>query len=221
LTSIEISNVRRSSRSFAIPPVKIILNNDDRISALTIHDSSVHRVEFEEDLAEEVKAGFRRAIVIFDTRYGNTERIARALGTGLKSSGVETTCINVREVKMNSLKEYELIAIGAPTEWHSASKPMKAFLENLKNVDLNGKFGFAFDTRFEAPLSGSAAKGIEKELERCGLEMIAPRESALILGRQKSEKGNVKLKAREEERFEQVGYQAGLVLARKEKMIPA
>ncbi len=167
------------------------------------------------------KAGTKRAIVIFTSRYGNTEKVARSFERGLEEAGIETVCVNAIDAPVDSLTEFDLICLGAPTEWHSASKPMKAFLENLKNVDLNGKFGFAFDTRFEAPLSGSAAKGIEKELDRCGLEMIAPRESALILGRQKGEKGNVKLKDGEDERFEQIGHQVGTMLAAKEKTIPA
>ncbi len=53
------------------------------------------------------------------------------------------------------------------------------------------------------------------------MKMIAPRESALMLGRQKSEKGNVKLKDGEEERFEQLGHQVGTILVAKEEMIPA
>ena len=167
------------------------------------------------------KAGTKRAIVIFTSRYGNTEKIARSFESGLEEAGIETVCVNAIDAPVDSLTQYDLICLGAPTEWHSASKPMKALLENLKKVDLDEKFGFAFDTRFEAPLSGSAAKGIEKELERCGMEMIAPRESALILGRQKSEKGNVKLKDGEEERFEQIGRQVGTTLAAKGATIPA
>jgi len=167
------------------------------------------------------RARTKRAIVIFTSRYGNTEKIARSFERGLEEAGIETVCVNAIDAPVDSLTQYDLICLGAPTEWHSASKPMKAFLENLKKVDLNGKFGFAFDTRFEAPLSGSAAKGIEKELERCGMKMIVPRESALILGRQKSEKGNVKLKDGEEQRFEQVGHQVGNILAAKEEAIAA
>jgi len=167
------------------------------------------------------KAGTKRAIVIFTSRYGNTEKIARSFERGLEQAGIETLCVKATDALVDSLIQYDLICLGAPTEWHSVSKPMKAFLENLKNVDLNGKFGFAFDTRFEAPLSGSAAKGIEKDLERCGMKMIAPRESAVILGRQKSEMGNVKLKDGEEERFEQIGQQVGTTLAAYGATIPA
>jgi len=42
--------------------------------------------------------------------------------------------------------------------------------------------------------------------------MISPRESAFILSRQKNDKGNVKLKDAEEERFEKLGSSIGAAL---------
>lgn len=162
-------------------------------------------------MAEDVKAGFTRAIVIFDTRYGNTEKIAKAFETGLRKAGVEAACTNAREVNLTSLNVYNLIAVGAPTEWLSASKPMKAFLENLKNVDLSGKFGFAFDTKLSRPLSGSAAKLIEKDLKKVGLQLIAPSESAIVYGTGTS-MSSMTLKEGEEKKFEQIGLQVGNAL---------
>jgi hypothetical protein len=38
------------------------------------------------------------AAVIFDTRYGNTEKIAKSLDTGLKQSNILTVCINAEYV---------------------------------------------------------------------------------------------------------------------------
>jgi flavodoxin len=163
------------------------------------------------------KKATTRAIVIFDSRYGNTEKIARSLTDGLKGAGINAYCVNETEVQVASLKEFDLIAVGGPTEALRVSKSMKDFLQKLRSLDLHGHFGFAFDTRFDAPLSGSAAKGIEKELEHCGLEMIAPRESAFVLGRQKTEKGNVKLGDAEEERFEKMGSSIGWAL--QDKMV--
>lgn len=153
-----------------------------------------------------------KACVIFDSRYGNTERIAKSFEAGLQQSGVETVCINAWSVTVDgSLAQYDLICIGAPTEWHSASKPMKAFLRNLKGIDLSGRYGFAFDTRFAAPLSGSAAKLIEKELKDRGVLIIAPRESAIVA----SLKGAMVLKEGEEARFREIGARIGATLAAK------
>ena len=128
-----------------------------------------------------------KAIVIYHTRFGNTERIAKSLEIGLKkASGIEdVVCINVRDIAVsaiddNPLKEYDIICIGAPTEGFSAPKPIKEFLGKLKRINLTGKYGFAFDTRVYSKLSGSAAKFIEKELKSQGLQIVALRESAIV-----------------------------------------
>ena len=143
-----------------------------------------------------------KACVIFDTRYGNTEKIAKSFEAGLHQAGIETACVSARDVTGDDLAQYDLICVGAPTEWHTASKPMKALLRNLEGIDLSGKYGFAFDTRFAAPLSGSAAKLIEKELKDRGILIIASRESAIVAG---AKGGAMLLKEGEEERFKQIG----------------
>ena len=161
-----------------------------------------------------------RACIIFDTRYGNTEKIARSFETGLKEAGVQTICVNAKDVAVESLKQYDLICVGAPTEAFTAYKPMKEFLATLKSVDLSGKCGFAFDTKLDSRFSGSAAKFIEKELSNKGLQIIAPRESAIVFG-VKKEEGSARLKEGEEKRFEQVGLQVGTALAARVGTTPA
>ena len=151
-----------------------------------------------------------RACVIYDTRYGNTEKIARSFEMGLQQSGLQTVCVNVRDIAIDSLNQYDLICVGAPTEAFSASKPMKEFLGKLKSVDLSRKHGFAFDTKLDWRLSGSAAKFIEKELNNLGLEVIAPHESAIVVTlKERGATSGATLKEGEEKRFEQIGLQVG------------
>lgn len=150
-----------------------------------------------------------KAIIIYHTRYGNTERIAKSLEIGLKeASGIQdVVCTNVRDiVSVNSLKENDIICIGAPTEGFSAPKPIKQFLGKMKGVNLAGKYGFAFDTRLSSRFSGSAAKYIEKELKSQGLQIISPLESAIVFAL----KDGARLKEGEDKRFEQVGLQLGI-----------
>jgi flavodoxin len=157
-----------------------------------------------------------RACVIFDTRYGNTERIAKSLETGLKEAGIQTICVNAKDVAVDSLKQYDLICVGAPTEGFTASKPMKEFLAKLRSIDLSRKHGFAFDTKLDWRLSGSAAKFIEKELSNLGLQIIAPRESATVFAlKERGAITGARLKEEEEKRFEQVGTQVGTALTAK------
>jgi flavorubredoxin len=149
-----------------------------------------------------------KAIIIYHTRYGNTERIAKSLEIGLKeASGIQdVVCTNVRDiVSVDSLKEYDMICIGAPTEGFSAPKPIKQFLGKMKGVNLAGKYGFAFDTRLSSRFSGSAAKYIEKELKSQGLQIISPLESAIVFAL----KDGARLKEGEDKRFKQVGLHVG------------
>jgi flavodoxin len=148
-----------------------------------------------------------KAIVLFTSRYGNTERIARALEAGLSEAGVETACAGAEGFAVDSLSGYGLICLGAQTEWLSAPKQMKEFLKSLRRVALAGKFGFAFDTKFDRPLSGSAASLIEKELRSMSLRVVAPRESATVLVNR--EEGHALLKEGEVERFRQIGGTIG------------
>jgi flavodoxin len=154
-----------------------------------------------------------KAIVIYDTRYGNTEKIAKSFETGLKQARIQTLCANAKDVDVDSLKQYDLICVGAPTEAFSASKPMKEFLGKLKSIDLSGKHGFAFDTKLDSRLSGSAAKHIEKELNNLGLQIIAARESAIVSSsKERGAIAGATLKEGEEKRFEQIGTQVGTAL---------
>ena len=166
----------------------------------------------------------QRGIVIFDSRYGNTEKIAVALATGLRQSGIEIACINAKEItNIELLKEYNLIAVGSPTENHTASEPIKQFLTKSERLDLSGKSGLAFDTRYDFPIgTGSSAKFIEKKLKEFGLNIIFERSSAKVV-EQREKPGGVTLKDGEEKRFEGIGVQVGtaFLAARKRETIPA
>jgi flavorubredoxin len=152
-----------------------------------------------------------KGCVIYDSRYGNTAKIGRALAKGLNQSGIDTMHVNVREATLDYLAQCDLICVGAPTEAFSASKPMKQFLKTLKNVGLTGKYGFAFDTKVDSRLSGSAAKFIEKELAGMGIQMIVRREYAYVYNAVKGEIStrSTTLKPGEEMRFERIGMEIG------------
>lgn len=112
----------------------------------------------------------KKAIVICDTRFGNTEKIARALARGMEKQEVKIDCVKVDEVDVDKLAEYDFLAIGGPTHKMGMSEPMKEFLEELRTVDTSGKKGFCFDTRVQSRLNifdlNSAAKRIKKKNEK-------------------------------------------------------
>jgi len=141
----------------------------------------------------------KRAIVVYDTKFGNTEKIARALARGIEKQGVKVDCVKADEVDVDKLVKYDLLAIGGPTHAFGVSKPMKAFLEKLRSVDIKGKKTFAFDTKLKAWWAGSAGKGIEKKLKGLGMSIVKPHSSAIV----KASEGP--LEEDMEEMFEQIG----------------
>ena len=143
----------------------------------------------------------KRAIVIYDSKFGNTEKIAIALKRGLEKQGVRAECANIDKVNVNKLVEYDFLAIGGPTHRRSASEPMKFFLEKLKSVDLKGKKAFAFDTRRRHWFAGSAAKFIEKELRGMGLRIVKRHSSAIIFEEEKGERQESETKEEWKERW--------------------
>jgi len=134
----------------------------------------------------------RKGIVVYDSNFGNTEKIARALALGLGEKGAEIDCLKVDQVDVERLAEYDFIAVGGPTHVISASKPMKEFLERLKTVDLRGLKGFSFDTRNESRMNSrmwlmfenSAARVIEGALRKMKVDIVRPRRSAIVEGRE-------------------------------------
>ena len=150
------------------------------------------------------KSELKSGIVIFDTKFGNTEKIAKSIAAGLERAGVAVKCLSVSEAHPEALKEYDLIAIGAPTQTFTASKPMKEFIDHMEKAGgLTGKSFYAFDTKLPSRFSGSAAKYIESKLERMGLRPAGPRSSAIGRG------SDFKLDDGEEKRFELIGFELG------------
>lgn len=152
----------------------------------------------------------RSAAVVFSSRFGNTEKIAKSFESGLRRSGMQTLCVNAQAISPDSLRGYDLICVGGPTEAFSASKLMKEFLKSTGQVDLEGKFSFAFDTKLDSPFSGSAAKYIEHALDDQGLHVVMARQSAIVtVQRQKGGVTGAALKMGEEERFQGLGLRVG------------
>lgn len=159
-----------------------------------------------------------KAIVLFDTLFGNTEKIAARISRGLRDAGLEAQVVNIKAANVGELVTYDLLAIGAPTQYFTASKPLKEFLDRLKAVDLKGRYGFAFDTKLESRFSGSAAKFIEKKLVEHGLEIIRPRASAIVIDQKKTGKvGETVLKEGMEDLFESIGKEIGMLLQKAAK----
>lgn len=123
-----------------------------------------------------------KAIVIYDTQFGNTAQIAQALSSGMNEQGLSVDCVKVDTVQIETLPEYDLLVIGGPTHGFSMSSPMKTFMKKLEHMDLRDKKAFAFDTKNRSRFWGSAAKGIEKRMKKIGMNIVMPCASGVVKG---------------------------------------
>jgi len=117
-------------------------------------------------------------LVVYDTKFGNTERIARSIARGFgPSSQVRVEPASDVEQVDPSL---DLMIVGGPTQGHGASKPMQAFLDRLP--ELPGTRVSAFDTRFDKPrwMTGAASGVIAERLRKLGAKVVQPGESFFI-----------------------------------------
>jgi flavodoxin I len=106
-----------------------------------------------------------KALVVYDSQYGNTEKIAKAIGAGFTG---DVKVLKVGDVKPEDIAWSKFVLIGSPTQGGRPTPAMKAFLEKLPNDSFTGKRLAAFDTRaksFITKLFGYAADKIEVSLK--------------------------------------------------------
>lgn len=121
-----------------------------------------------------------RTLIIYESQYGNTEKIAQAIGTALQQHG-EVQILRVADVNPEMIRGIDLLVAGSPTQQFRATEAMREFIKSLPKDALKGIRVAAFDTRLtqafidkHPPLSfferifGYAAERIAKELKQKG-----------------------------------------------------
>jgi len=110
-----------------------------------------------------------QVLILYDTRSGNTGRMARAVADGAKLvEGVDVVLKRVAEGS-GELAGADSIILGAPTHHTQPSRAMKKLLSGLSNVPLKGKVGAAFGSY---GWSGEAPEIMARALRNQGARVI-------------------------------------------------
>ena len=113
-----------------------------------------------------------RAVIVYYTVYGNTEKAAKAIRDSLVSAGVEAECKKIQDTKPDDLKAFDAIVFGTPTHMEDIPDQVRRFMESLKRVDLRGKQGAAFDTRYkDEPVGGLNV--LEEYMKTLGMNVVS------------------------------------------------
>lgn len=123
-----------------------------------------------------------KVLIIYDSLYGNTEKIAKAMGEAV---GAEAKVAKVGEVKPEDIAASNLLIVGSPTQGGRTSPAMKTFLNGLTAEALAGKRVAAFDTRmktFFVKMFGWAANRIEAAFKEKGANSTAQPQGFFVKG---------------------------------------
>jgi menaquinone-dependent protoporphyrinogen IX oxidase len=126
-----------------------------------------------------------KGIIVYDTSYGNTKKIAVTIADTLKGSGIEVGLFYVKDVKKLSAKDYDFFVLGSPTKFGTMSFAIKFFLGKVKSEEWMKKPFAAFDTENRENLEKkewSAAEKISEKLRDKKMNQLLPVLKALVLG---------------------------------------
>ena len=133
-----------------------------------------------------------KAMVVYDSVFGNTEKIAQAIGHAL-GSPEDVEIVQVGHAKPEQLAGLTLLIVGSPTRKFSSTGATTSFLKNIPRNGLKGVKVTAFDTRFTVSavekvrilaffvkIFGYAAKPIADRLKKKGGELAVPPEGFYV-----------------------------------------
>jgi flavodoxin len=133
-----------------------------------------------------------KALIVYDSVYGNTEKIARAIaGAITPSDGVKV--LRAGEANPSELESIDLLIVGSPTHGGRPTPAIQEFLSKIPANALKNVSVTSFDTRFSAKdkgvgirvlvgVLGYAAGRIADSLKGKGGHLAAPLEGFIIEG---------------------------------------
>jgi len=123
-----------------------------------------------------------KALVVYDTLYGNTEKIARAIGGAIAG---DVRVVRASEPDSADTKGVELFIVGSPTQGGRPTRAVQEFLDKIPDPDIRGARFAAFDTRSPSRLVrlfGYAAERISASLAEKGGVLVLPPEGFFVEG---------------------------------------
>jgi len=134
-----------------------------------------------------------KALIVYDSFFGNTEQVAQAMGNTLEDQ-VDIEVLKVDTAQPQHVSGVDILIVGSPTRAFRPSPGINDFLKSLPRQALDGVKVAAFDTRIsmdnvDSPILlpmvkvfGYAAGPIAKRLQREGGVLALSREGFFVNG---------------------------------------
>ena len=126
-----------------------------------------------------------KALIVYDSVYGNTKAIAQAIGDALQG---EVSVLHVGQADASDLAAVDLLIIGSPTHGSSPTEAAQAFVDRLGAPVRAGMRVATFDTRLTWRFLrryGYAATSIADTLKEKGWTLASAPEGFFVKGPKK------------------------------------
>lgn len=111
-------------------------------------------------------------LVVYDSAYGNTAKVAEAIGDSLKSFG-NVTSAPIGDITAKDLLHQDFLFIGSPTQGGRPTKPTIQFIAELPKEVIDTAKLAVFDTRFEITEQKKALQLLMKVIGYAAPKMAA------------------------------------------------
>jgi flavodoxin len=124
-------------------------------------------------------------LVVYDSQYGNTQRIAEAIADAMSVFG-QSRAVRADPALPLELQGVDLLIVGCPTQGWRPTPAISTVLQKGAPEQLRGVAVACFDTRFRMPrwLTGSAARVMGRMVAQQGATLLVPPESFFVQGRE-------------------------------------
>ena len=130
-------------------------------------------------------------LIIYDSQYGNTGKVAEAIAQSLP----QAQAIQVNAVTKQDLKNLETLVVGSPTQGGRPTQAIQTFIDQLPAKALNQVKVAAFDTGFKyedqnfalkllIKAIGYAAPKIAQSLQAKGGKLMLQPKTFIVTGKE-------------------------------------
>ena len=127
-----------------------------------------------------------KALVIYHSCFGNTERVAQEIAKAL-SEKVSVRTLSFEQLSEGDLSDLNLVVMGSPTHKMNLPDAIRPVLKSLPKRVLRGAPAAAFDTSYKmSPFLSrfTAGKKLAQRLRRLGGKRVVPPETFCVMGRE-------------------------------------
>jgi len=133
-----------------------------------------------------------KTLIVYDSMYGNTEKIAKSIGGAITN---DVIMLRAGEASPSELESIDMLIVGSPTQGFRPTKLVQTFVESIPGETLKGIDAAAFDTRIPSSeagtglrlfmkMGGYAAGRIAEALKKKGGNLVVAPEGFFVNGKE-------------------------------------